>query len=118
MQKNTQWTDVIYFVEKFKAILEYVNVEINRLYEEFCDYKTFGNNTIPQEVFSEAKINEKEYRIDVLWKHLAHMRQDGICDNFRFHLLFNVARLYSLLRILMRPLSEYTRWYTIGYFCG
>ena len=63
--------------------------------------KTFGNNAIPQEVFSEDKIIEKEYRIDVLWHHLAHMRQDGVGDKFRFHLLFNVARL-----VLITPHSN------------
>ena len=76
------------YISLKKAILQYDKVKI-----EFFDCKTFGNNAIPQEVFSEAKINEKEYRIDVLWHHLAHIREDGIGDNFRFHLLCNVARL-------------------------
>ena len=70
-------------VTKNRMYEGFFNVTKNRMYEGFFDYKTFGNNTIPQ-----------EYRIDILWHHLAHMRrQDGIGDNFRFHLLFNVARL-------------------------
>ena len=81
-RRNTQWTDVIYFVEKFKAILQYDKVEINRLYEECFDYKTFGNDAIPHEVFSEGKINEKEYRNDVLWHQLANLSQDFFFMHF------------------------------------
>ena len=93
-KKVVQWSDILYFVDRFKAILQYDNHEIDRLYEECFQYKIFAINVILDKVFADAIVNEgTEDRVDVLWHYLAHMKQECIGDNYRFRLLFNVARL-------------------------
>ena len=38
--ERAKWTDIKYFISKFKRILQFDNQEIDMLYEEFVDYKT------------------------------------------------------------------------------
>ena len=39
-RERAKWTDIKYFISKFKRILQFDNQEIDMLYEEFVDYKT------------------------------------------------------------------------------
>ena len=74
------------------------------MYEEFTDYKTLSISELPDTVLADALIvsyeDHDEYRLDIIWYHLCQMKS-LIGSDYRFHNLFNVARL-----VLVTPYSD------------
>lgn len=95
-RKEAKWSDLLYFVTSFNNILEYNDEIIERLYEEFIDYKTINVSELPGQALTDAPLkeykNSDEYRLDMIWYHLYQMKS-LVGNNYRFRLLFNVARL-------------------------
>ena len=101
---QAKWSDIEYFIERFGGILQYDEYEIERMYEEFVDYKSLTISELPDDALTDAVIQENEhtdeYRIDVIWYYMYQMKSP-VGNNYRFRLLFNVARL-----VLVTPHSN------------
>ena len=70
-RETAKWTDIEYFISRFEGILQFNNQEIDRLYEEFVDYKMLSINELPEDAVTDAVIQENknldEYQIDIIW---------------------------------------------------
>ena len=111
-RQNAKWPHAEYFVEKYKGILQYDDYEIDKLFEEFIDFKSLSDSELPSAAWEDATVKEfddgsKEYRIDTLWYHIQQLRSLAR-NNQRFELLFKVAKLILMTRILMRVLKGYS----------
>ena len=105
-RKDVVWSDVTYFVTKYKTLLNFTDQEFERLYDEFLDYKSLFVEEINIEG-AEIKREEDDegngnvqYRMDVIWYQLQELSSPA-GDNFRFRLLFRVATL-----VLVTPHSN------------
>ena len=87
------------FWEKYKGILQYDDYEMDKLFEEFIDFKSLSDSELPSGAW-EVDDGSKEYRIDTLWYHIQQLRSLA-GNNLRFELLFKVAKL-----ILITPHSN------------
>ena len=102
-RKDAKWSDLKYFIAKYKTILNFTETDLDLLYDEFFDFKTLSENHVNLE---EAKIPRKDenqkvqYRMDVIWHQLQELTSPA-GDNFRFRLLFRVALL-----VLITPHSN------------
>ena len=97
---DAKWSHVEYFVQKYEGILQYDTQEMDKLYEEFVDYKTLTDSEMPAAAWEDAVIREyedgtSEYRIDTLWYYIQSLRSLA-GNNKRFDLFFNVARLIMI----------------------
>ena len=97
--QNAKWSHVEYFVEKYKGILQYDDYEMDKLFEEFIDFKLLSDSELSLGAL-EVDDGSKEYRIDTLWYHIQQLRSLA-GNNQRFELLFKVAKL-----ILKTPQSN------------
>ena len=86
-------------MEKCKGILQYDDYEMDKLFEEFIDFKLLSDSELSLGAL-EVDDGSKEYRIDTLWYHIQHLRSLA-GNNQRFELLFKVAKL-----ILITPQSN------------
>ena len=102
-RQNAKWPHVEYFVEKCKGILQYDDYEMDKLFEEFIDFKSLSDSELPPGAW-EVDDGSKEYRIDTLWYHIQQLRSLA-GNNQRFELLFKVAKL-----ILITPQSNCGYW--------
>ena len=103
-QKRSQakWESVEYFLSRFQSALNTVNID--ELYDEFCDYKSLTDEDIGLTAWKEAKVvdgsvNDQEifhYRVDILWWHLSQMVIPESSAK-RFCNLQNVAELVVVL---------------------
>ena len=95
-RETAKWTDIEYFISRFEGILQFDNQEIDKLYEEFVDYKTLSINELPEDALIDAVIQENqnsdECRIDIIRYYLYQMKS-SVARNYRIRLLFSVARL-------------------------
>ena len=70
-RETAKWTDIEYIISRFEGILQFNNQEIDRLYEEFVDYKTLSMNELPEDALTDAVIQENknldEYQTDIIW---------------------------------------------------
>ena len=78
-------------------ILQYDDHEIEKMYQEFVDYKSLTISELLDDALTNSIIQEYEhhtdqYRIDVIWHYMYQMKSP-VGNNYRFRLLFNVARL-------------------------
>ncbi|XP_068677860.1 uncharacterized protein [Montipora foliosa] len=104
VQKRSQakWESVEYFLSRFQSALNTVNID--ELYDEFCDYKSLTDEDIGLTAWKEAKVvdgsvNDQEifhYRVDILWWHLSQMVIPESSAK-RFCHLQNVAELVVVL---------------------
>ena len=104
-RKEAKWSDVTYFVTKYKQLLNFTESEFMLLYEEFFDYKALFIQELPlKDAIMEGKTtteeDEVQYRMDVIWHQIQEMKSPA-GDNFRFKLLFRVAVL-----VLITPHSN------------
>ena len=70
-REETSWSDVEYFIENFKSVLQFDEHEISVLYEQFVDYQLIDTNEAPKDMLDNATFNEfedstVEYHIDVI----------------------------------------------------
>ena len=86
-------------MEKYKGILQYDDYEMDKLFEEFIDFKSLSDSELPPGAW-EVDDGSKEYRIDTLLYHIQQLRSLA-GNNQRFELLFKVAKL-----ILITPHSN------------
>ena len=95
-RNKANWYDIEYFLLNFSNILQFDDQEKERLYEEYIDCKTVAICGLPDHALTDAVIQENdvadEYSRDVIWYHLFQIKSP-IGNNYRFRLLFNVARL-------------------------
>jgi hypothetical protein len=81
-----------------------MNVNMDKLYDEFCDYQTLNDEDIGDKAWNEAKvidgsvndIEESHYRVDILWRYIAHMLTPGSTAS-RFRYLQKVGELVLVL---------------------
>ena len=71
---------------------------MEKLYEEFIDFKSLSDSELSSATWEYAIVREydygsKEYRINTLWYHIRRLRS-LVGNNQRFELLFKVANLY------------------------
>ena len=78
-------------MEKYKGILQYDDYEMDKLFEEFIDFKSLSDSELPPGAW-EVDDGSKEYRIDTLWYHIQHLRSLA-GSNQRFELLFKLTKL-------------------------
>ena len=95
--QNAKWYHVEYFVEKYKVILQYDDYEMDKLFEEFIDFKSLSDSELPSAAWEDATVKEfddgsKEYKIVTLWYHIQQLRSLA-GKNQRFELLFKVAKV-------------------------
>ena len=98
-RQNTKWSLIEYFLEKHKVILQYDDYKMDKLFEEFINFKSLSDSELPLGAW-EVDDGSKEYRIDTLWYHIQQLRSLA-GNNQRFELLFKVAKL-----ILITPHSN------------
>ncbi len=95
---EADWESVEFFLTKFQSF--FINMDMDKLYDEFCDYQTLNDGDIGDKAWNEAKvidgtvddIEEFHYRIDILWWYIAHMLIPGSTAS-RFRYLQKVAEL-------------------------
>ena len=103
--QDAKWSQVEYFVEKYKGIFQYDDYEMEKLFEEFIDFTSLSDSEVSSAAWKDAIVTEyndgsKEYRIDTLWYHIQRLRS-LVGNSQRFELLFKAAKL-----ILIRPNSN------------
>ena len=98
-RQNAKWSHIEYFLEKHKVILQYDDYKMDKLFEEFINFKSLSDSELPLGAW-EVDDGSKEYRIDTLWYHIQQLRSLA-GNNQRFELLFKVAKL-----ILITPHSN------------
>ena len=94
-RQNAKWSHVEYFLEKCKGILQYDDYEMDKLFEEFIDFKSLSDSELPPGAW-EVDNGSKEYRIDTLWYHIQQLRSLAE-NNQRFELLFKIAKLILII---------------------
>lgn len=106
---SSSWEHVQFFVEKHHSSSFLQSIDHNALYEEFVDYQTLSDDSIPKAAWEESKVidgkdNEGNeichYRVDILWWHLGQMNCPGSSTK-RFKLLLKVAEI-----VLVHPHSN------------
>ena len=70
-RQDAKWSQVEYFVEKYKGFLQYNDYETEKLFEEFIDFKSLSDSEVSSAAWKDAIVTEyndgsKEYRIDTL----------------------------------------------------
>ena len=70
-RQDAKWSQVEYFVEKYKGFLQYNDYEMEKLFEEFIDFKSLSDSEVSSAAWKDAIVTEyndgsKEYRIDTL----------------------------------------------------
>jgi len=99
---DTKWESVEHFIYKFTSLFSDINVD--DLYDEFCDYKTLTDEDIGRDAWNEAKVVDGyvdgtevfHYRVDILWWNIGHMVIPESSAR-RFHCLLKVAELVLVL---------------------
>ena len=91
-----------YFVAKFNSI--FASIDVDRFYDEFCDYKTLTYEETGRHVWDEAKVIDSSvgdqkwfhYRTYTLWWQIGHIVfPDSSCQ--RFSHLLKVVELVLIL---------------------
>ena len=85
-RQNAKWSHVQYFVEKYKGVLQYDDYEMDKLFEEFIDFKSLSDSELPSGAW-EVDDGSKEYRIHTLWYHTQQLKSLA-GNNQRVELLF------------------------------
>jgi hypothetical protein len=86
--KHAKWINVLNRSEaKFKSVsnLGDTDIQIDAMYDEFCDYQTLTDDDIGEKAWSEAKIVDGlvdgeeifHHRVDVLWWYISDMVVPG-----------------------------------------
>ena len=70
---------------------------MEKLFEEFIDFKSLSDSEVSSAAWKDAIVTEyndgsKEYRIDTLWYHIQRLRS-LVGNSQRFELLFKAAKL-------------------------
>ena len=96
-RQDAKWSQVEYFVEKYKGIFQYDDYKMEKLFEEFIDFTSLSDSEVPPAAWKDAIVTEyndgsKEYRIDTLWYHIQRLRS-LVGNSQRFELLFKAAKL-------------------------
>ena len=95
---------VEFFVSKYPRVLQFTPAQLNALQEEFIDYQLLKEENIPIQVWKDATmtVNESEsssktpyYRMDVIWSHLAEMK--NVDQSYRFKYLSMISKLVLVL---------------------
>ena len=86
------FTSVEYFVVKYPHI--FPDMDLERLSEQFLNYKMLMEEDIPAEVKELAKSEEDypHYQVDILWGYLKGVKKPGT-NSLEFDLLFRVAEV-------------------------
>jgi hypothetical protein len=88
------------FLERYSNILPMTTKDVEKLIDEFADYKALSPDILPNSILTSAVINEVDddgtsvryYRRDVVWTYLAKMTVPG-SDASRFGNLSKIAKL-------------------------
>ena len=70
-RQDGKWSQVEYFVEKYKGIFQYDDYKMEKLFEEFIDFTSLSDSEVPPAAWKDAIVTEyndgsKEHRIDTL----------------------------------------------------
>ena len=105
-RSEAKWESVEFFWTKFKSVssLGETDIQIDAMYDEFCDYQTLTDDDIGEKAWSEAKVIDGfvdgqeifHHRVDVLWWHICDMVVPG-CSEKRFCYLTKVAEPVLIL---------------------
>ena len=69
------WASKICFLDRGSATEVIQNIDVDKVYDEFCDYQSLSQDVIPEEAWDEVKVvNGKDsdeikifhYRMDIL----------------------------------------------------
>lgn len=99
---DAEWESVEFFLAKFQSF--FVDMNMDALYDEFCDYQTLSDGDIGDKAWNEAKVIDGSvddtdvfhYRVDILWWYIAHMVTPETTTS-RFCYLQKVAELVTVL---------------------
>ena len=88
------------FVKRYPKLLNFTNIELDKLNEEFLDYQALSKDGIPQTVWDNAicyEVGEGDqkktyHRMDAIWSYLVKMKIPGM-DIYRFSKLGRVAKV-------------------------
>jgi hypothetical protein len=105
-RSDAKWESVEFFWAKFKSVsnLGDTGIQIDAMYDEFCDYQTLTDDDIGEKAWSEAKVVDGlvdgeeifHHRVDVLWWYISDMVVPG-CSKKRFCYLAKVAEPVLIL---------------------
>ena len=99
---EARWERVEFFLTRFQSF--FVNMNTDKLYDEFYDYQALNDGDIGDKAWNEAKVidgsvddvEEFHYRVDILWWYTAHMLVPGSATCM-FRYLQKVAELVLVL---------------------
>ena len=91
-RQDANWSHVEYFVEKYKQILQYDDYKMEKLFEEFIDFKSLSDSELTSAAWENAIMRE-----DTLWYHSQQLRS-SVVNNQRFELLFKLMWLMQVLK--------------------
>lgn len=102
-KSSVQFSDVEFFLLRYRNILSHIHpvTEIEQLYDEFVDYKILKQDSIPEDVWESAKVQDEEqvsryiYRMDVIWAYLSQMKLAN--GELRYKRLSEVAKLVLII---------------------
>ena len=86
------------FVQRYPALLDFKNEDLNKLNEEFIDYQTLSREDIPTSVWDEAseRVDAEgggiSWRMDTVWGYLRGLKLPGV-EVSRFPMLSKVAQV-------------------------
>jgi hypothetical protein len=103
-RSEAKWESVEFFLTKFKSVSNLSDIDMDAMYDEFCDYRTMTEDEIGQKAWSEAKVVDGSaggeeifhYRMDVLWWYISDMVVPG-SNKKRFCHLLKEAELVLIL---------------------
>ena len=103
---NASWESVHYFTTHFSNILHFSEREGDRLYDEFIDYKSVTDEEfdLDEALLCSYDDGTNEYRMDVIWYMLQNLKSP-IGNNYKFRLLFKVAKIVLIFHTLTLELN-------------
>lgn len=97
-KEQCDFSMVTNYVQRYPALLNFKDEDLDKLNEEFVDYQTLHKNDIPGSVWEEAteRVDGEGtatlWRMDTIWGHLAEMKLPGL-DVHRFSMLPTIAHV-------------------------
>ena len=106
IQRNVaEWENVDFFLTKYGSLSIISNINVDDLYEEFCDYQTLRDDEISdaeweEEIIVDGEDEERKetfhYRIYILWWYISEMKVTGTSMK-RFKNLLKLAEIVLVI---------------------
>ena len=101
-KSSVQFSDTEFFLLRYRDILSHIHpvTEMEQLQDEFVDYKILKQDSIPEDVWESAKVQDEQvsryiYRMDVIWAYLSQMKLAN--GELRYKRLSDVAKLVLII---------------------